>query len=264
MSAKWKVLCGDCTDLIYEAADKAGPFDLVFADPPFNIGQAYRDYEDRKMHMEFVNFTFQWTIQCWEVCRGVLALHGPDDLADMWLPLAIGKRMKRLAWLNWHYRFGQCTRHNWIDSRCHCLIYKGKKLKGDHTWNPDAVLVPSDRAAEYEDKRADPEDDSYEGGGERLPFTVWGIPSDGPNWGRVQGNNAERVPECPNQLPELYLARLIEAYTNPGDTILDPFGGSGTTATVAVALNRNVVTIDISASNCNDIRKRIRKGAVRV
>jgi site-specific DNA-methyltransferase (adenine-specific) len=98
----------------------------------------------------------------------------------------------------------------------------------------------------------------------RLPGTVWGVPSDGQYWGRVQGNNKERSPGHPNQLPEVYLERLIRAYTNPGDKVLDPFGGSGTTAVVAQALGRDCTTIDISMGNCKSIEARLQKGAVRI
>jgi DNA modification methylase len=100
--------------------------------------------------------------------------------------------------------------------------------------------------------------------GKRLPGTVWGVPSDGSNWGRVQGNNTERRAQHPNQLPEVYLERLIRAYTNPGDRILDPFGGSGTTAVVAKALGRRCDTIEISEGSCLSILERLKAGAVRV
>ena len=165
--------------------------------------------------------------------------------------------MPRIAWINWHFRFGECTRANWINARCHCLIFA--KNAATYTWNPDAVLVESDRV-KYGDKRIH----DSENGGSRLPGTVWGVPSDGPNWGRVQGDNKERVKSCPNQLPEVYLERLILAYTNEGDHVCDPFGGSGTTAVVCQALGRNCVTFDISGANVNEIRRRLKRGSVRV
>jgi site-specific DNA-methyltransferase (adenine-specific) len=116
--------------------------------------------------------------------------------------------------------------------------------------------VESDRV-KYGDKRAD-----KPGNGKRLPFTIWGVEGDGPNWGRVQGNNRERRPNSPNQLPEVYLARLIRAYTNPGDWVLDPFGGTGTTAVVCKALKRNCITLELGEANCAAIKDRLKKGAV--
>lgn len=246
-----EIIHGDCRDIV----PTLGQFDFVFADPPFNIGHGYNGYHDRRD--DFDDFTLDWISVCWQACDGVIALHGPDDLAELYLIAARRLGMRRIAWVNWHYRFGQCSRSNWIDARCHCLIF----AKGDQwTWNPDSVLVESDRASKYGDKRIHDTDN----GGQRLPGTVWGVPSDGPYWGRVTGNSTERRQNHPNQLPENYLRRLLLAYTNPGDRVLDPFAGSGTTATVAASLDRSCVTIDVSAVNCDSVRERVARGAVRV
>lgn len=247
-----EVICGDSLEVV----PKLGKFDLVFSDPPFNIGQSYSGYSDNLPDVDFR----LWLDLCvgvfWKATRGVLALHGPDKLAELYLPSCRKRKMSRISWINWHYRFGQCGRTTWIDARAHCLIYG----RHGYTWNPESVLVESDRSSKYSDKRIH----ETENGGQRLPGTVWGIPSDGPYWGRVQGNNKERRGDHPNQLPEVYLERLILAYTNPGDRILDPFGGSGTTSVVADALGRDCVTIDISESSCESIRSRVESGAVRV
>jgi DNA modification methylase len=253
MTGRYKVIHGDCRAVV----PTLPAFDFIFADPPFNIGHPYTGYDDNKSCKDYADFTISWVERCWAKCRGIMCLHGPDDLAQMYLIWEAFAQAKRVAWVNWHYRFGVCHRHNWIDARCHCLIYA--KDPHNYTWNPDAVLVPSDRVA-YADKRVT----QTANGGMRLPGTVWGVPSDGPYWGRVQGNSGERRPAHPNQLPEVYLERLIKAYTNPGDRVLDPFGGSGTTATVAVALGRDCITIDISEHNVASIRERIAAGPVRI
>ena len=252
MIEKAKVHIGDCTKII----PTLGKFDFIFADPPFNIGHGYNGFDDNKEREEFDSFNEAWVEACWNACDGVLALHGPDDLVETYLVVARKLKMKRIAWVNWHYRFGQCGRSNWIDARCHCLVYaKHEKW----TWNPDEVLVESDRVS-YGDKRVN----ETSRGGKRLPGTVWGIPSDGKYWGRVQGNSKERRKNTPNQLPEVYLERLIRAYTNAGDRILDPFCGSGTTATVGTALNRICETIDISLGTASSAIERITKGTVRI
>lgn len=246
-----EVIAGDCRDIV----PTLGQFDFIFADPPFNIGHPYKGYNDRRD--DFEAFTAEWIKVCWQACDGVLALHGPDDLVELYLMATRELGMRRIAWVNWHYRFGQCGRSNWIDARCHCLIY----AKPDaHTWNPNEVLVESDRSSKYGDKRIH----DHDNGGHRLPGTVWGVPSDGSYWGRVNGNSAERRHGHPNQLPEVYLERLVRAYTNEGDRVLDPFAGSGTTATVCDALGRSCVTLDVSEVNCDSVRERIADGAVRV
>jgi DNA modification methylase len=246
-----EIIHGDCRDVV----PTLGQFDFIFADPPFNIGQKYSGYEDGRD--DYDSFTTEWIETCWNACDGVMALHGPDDLAEKYIIEARRLNMRRIAWVNWHYRFGQCNRHNWIDSRCHCLIFAKHET---HTWNPDSVLVPSDRASVYGDARVN----DHERGGTRVPMTVWGIPSDGPNWGRIQGSNSERRPGHPNQLPERYLERLILAYTHAEQRVLDPFGGSGTTAVVAQALGRQCVAVEVSEANVASIHERLEKGAVRI
>lgn len=248
-----KVLHRDCLD--YLTKDGAWEFDFVFADPPFNIGHPYKGFVDRRD--DYPAWTRRWVRACWASCGGVMCLHGPDDVAKLYLGLEDRLGLRRVAWVNWHYRFGQCGRGGWIDARCHCLVYAKKKR---FTWNPDAVLVESDRATKYNDPRIH----ETENGGRRLPGTVWGVPSDGPYWGRVNGNSRERRGTHPNQLPEVYLARLLRAYTNPGDWCFDPFCGSGTTAVVCKALGRSCITTDVSADNAASARQRLAKGAVRL
>lgn len=249
------VVRGDCRQLL----PKAGKFRFIFADPPFNIGQEYNGYDDNRDAIEFEAFTAEWIAAAWGALlpNGLLALHGPDALIPLYFDAMRRHKMTKVAWINWHYRFGNCSRRNWIDARCHCLIVG--RAKTGHVWNPDAVLVDSDRVS-YHDKRID----ETENGGRRVPGTVWGVPSDGEFWGRVQGTSAERRPDHPNQLPEVYLQRLLAAYTNVGDRVADPFGGSGTTAVVADAMGRYCWTSDVSEFNCRSIRDRIIKGAVRV
>ena len=80
----------------------------------------------------------------------------------------------------------------------------------------------------------------------------------------MQGNSGERRAGHPNQLPEVYLERRIRDYTNKGSVVLDPFGGSGTTAVVAAALGRRAITMDVSDANCESIKRRLIEGSKRV
>ena len=143
-----------------------------------------------------------------------------------------------------------------MNGHCHCLLFAKDQ---QYTWNPDSVLVQSDRRTKYNDKRVH----ETERGGTRVPFTVWGIPSDGEYWGRVQGTNKERWRNHPNQLPIRYLQRLLFAYTNAGDSVLDPFCGSGTTGLVCKHENRRFVGIDVSGHNVQSAIQRINEGFYR-
>lgn len=284
MPNRIRVLTGSCLDIIPREAKKEKA-DLAFVDPPFNIGQNYRGpHKDKMSPREYAEFTCRWVDCACDAVRpgGLVAIHCPDDVCKMVFKLELHMERKYamtpLHWVNWHYRFAQCMDSKWLPSRCHLLVYRKdefRQMSGTreikHTWNPQDVLVESDRSSKYNDKRVrDEEDDDgnpIEGtakGGERVPFDVWGIPSDGAYWGRVQGNNAERVPGCPNQLPEVYMQRMVLAYTNRDDMIFDLMSGSGTLPVVAKALGRRCVAADLSKENTADIRKRLRRGPVRI
>ena len=96
--------------------------------------------------------------------------------------------------------------------------------------------------------------------GLRVPLDVWY----GPHWGRVQGNNKERRKNHQNQIPEVYLERVIQACSNPGDLVLDPFLGSGTTCTVARALGRRSIGIEFSPASAESAFERIQNGPIRL
>lgn len=245
------IICGKVQEKLHKWAGQAH---FVFADPPFNVGEPYDEHDDNMPHERFVEFTKDWLTEAVAALRpgGVLAINIPDDMVELILwgmrqitgtlqPLPLN----RIDWIIWHYRFGQCTRHKFISSKTHCLVYADDRA--NYTWNPDSILVESLRSSLYNDKRID----DTENGGMRVPFDVW---TDIP---RVVGNAKERMPNHPNQLPERYLERLILAYTNVGDCLVDCFGGSGTLAGVACRLQRSSVTFEQSAAYCKDISERV-------
>ena len=58
-------------------------------------------------------------------------------------------------------------------------------------------------------------------------------------------------------MPEILLARIIAVSTNPGDWVLDPFSGSGTTVAVAAKYGRNYTGLDISENYVENTEKRL-------
>lgn len=67
----------------------------------------------------------------------------------------------------------------------------------------------------------------------------------------------------PTQKPEALLERLIEACTEPGDLVLDPYAGSGTTLAVAMRLERCAIGVDVGAEAIRVARKRLRSQGLR-
>lgn len=242
------IINADCRDVLAELPTPA----LIFCDPPFNIGQDYTGHDDRMDPDEFWEFTEEWL-------KEVAILAG--DQTSIWFNLPIGMQAEVCTWMAanefglvahciWHYRFAQNHDSNFLSSHTHAPWF----CRDTPKWRPHRIKVASCRAAEYDDWR----DDAT---GERVPFDVWGLE---PNWGRIQGNNKERRPLHPNQLPERFMERIILCCTDEGDLIVDPFMGSGTTLVVADALGRRSIGIEICKASADSAAERVAEGAVRV
>jgi DNA modification methylase len=145
---------------------------------------------------------------------------------------------------------------SFINSKVHALYFCKDYAK--RTWNPEPILEPSDRATLYGDERTFNKKEGH--AGKRVPMDVWY----GQYWGRIQGNNKERRHGHDNQIPEVYLERVIRATSNEGDLVLDPFLGSGTTCTVARELRRRSIGLEYSKANALSAFKRIEAGAHRI
>jgi len=235
-----QIIAGDCIEIL-RGLDE--PFaDLIFADPPFNIGYKYDVYEDRKAYDEY----YAWTEQWMSACCGALKPTGSfwvaigDEYAAEVRIIARGLGLHLRNWVIWHYTFGQNTKRKFARSHAH-LFYWTKHPK-DFTFNDMAVRIPSARQTTYADKRANPKG--------KLPDDVW-------SFSRVCGTFKERVQWHPCQMPERVLERIIKVSSNPGDLVCDPFSGSGTTCVVAARLKRNYLGIDISRDYVDNSNERI-------
>lgn len=255
------VYVGDCRDLLPRLA-LAGAVDLVFADPPFNWNRAYDKWHDDMPREDYLDFTYRWLDLCIDALRpgGAIWVNIPDDTAAEIVVHLKQRGLEMENWCVWHYRFGQNTKARFINSKVHALYFlkaEGQVAGQKRTWNPDTVLEPSDRATTYFDPRTMSKNDGMPAG-KRVPMDVWY----GRYWGRIQGNNKERLPHHDNQLPEVYLERVIAACSNEGDLVLDPFLGSGTTGVMARTLKRRFIGTEFSQDNAHSAFKRIQRGPI--
>ncbi|MHC4127570.1 MAG: DNA-methyltransferase [Planctomycetota bacterium] len=254
-----RLYVGDCRDLLARLPDR-GEVDLIFADPPFNWDVPYDEWHDGMPRAEYERFTFDWLDACVEALapRGSLWVNIPDDTAAEAVVHLKRRGLTMINWCIWHFRFGQHRDTSFILSKVHVLYFA--RDPENRIWNPDRILEPSDRASVYFDPRTMAKGANK---GLRVPMDVWY----GQYWGRIQGNNKERRHQHHNQIPEVYLERVIRACSNEGDLVLDPFLGSGTTSTVARALGRRSIGIEYSPVHAESAWNRIttvgmvRKGA---
>lgn len=255
-----RVYVGDCRETLPRIPQvKKGEVDMVFADPPFNWARAYDEWHDKMPRNDYLDFTYDWL----DLCIGALRDHGsiwvniPDDTAAEIVLHLKQRGLHMINWCVWHYRFGQNTTSRFINSKVHALYFA--KDPKHRRWNAEEVLETSDRASTYFDPRTMDKRDGMPAG-KRLPMDVWY----GPYWGRIQGNNKERRHGHDNQLPEVYLERVIRATSDAGDLVLDPFLGSGTTGVVAHALGRGFIGTEFSRANAERSFQRIEDGPIRL
>ena len=130
----------DC-DLAFLSVPDAS-VDLVFADPPFNIGYKYDVYEDEKSAEEYLSWTHRWMGQAMRVLKpeGSLWVAIGDEFAAE--VKVLGHRTLGLTprgWIVWYYTFGvHCTK-KFTRSHAHLHYFvKGKKF----TFNDGDIRVP--------------------------------------------------------------------------------------------------------------------------
>jgi len=237
-----KIICGDCIEVLSKVCE---PFaDLIFADPPFNIGFEYDSYEDKKKKESYIDWTRQWMTACYDVLKptGSFYIAIGDDYAANVRLIADELGLFMRNWIIWHYTFGQQTKNKF--ARSHTHIFYFVKNKDAFVFNDDKVRMISDRQGVYKDKRANRDG--------KMPDDVWDV------YPRICGTFDERT-DFPCQMPESLLDRIIRVSSKEGNWVLDPFSGSGTTAVMAAKLGRNYTGIELSKEYVRQSRERIRK-----
>jgi site-specific DNA-methyltransferase (adenine-specific) len=257
-----QIIQGDCIELLNKGRE--GWVDLVFADPPFNIGYLYHGYNDQRNAADYISFSRDWMSAVYRALKDTGSFYlaiGDEFAAELCVEAKkIGFHMRN--WIIWHYTFGQQPKNKYARSHTHILYFtKSEKI---FTFNPDVVRVASARQTTYGDKRANPKG--------KLPDDVWYLrpqeaaaadqkffATEGDTWNvsRVCGTFKEREGWHGCQMPMGVLNRVISASSNPGDVVLDPFNGSGTTVVAAALLGRKYVGIDQSAEYVGYAKKRL-------
>jgi len=238
-----RIICGDCVEVLSKVKR---PFaELIFADPPFNIGYKYDKYKDKVKKDKYIAWTKDWMSACKKVLKpaGSFYIAIGDEYAANVKLIADELGLFMRNWIIWHYTFGQQMKDKFARSHTHIFYFVNDKK--NFTFNGDAVRVPSNRQLLYNDKRANPKG--------KMPDDVWDT------YSRVCGTFKERTGWHPCQMPESLLARIIRVSSNEGDCVLDSFVGSGTTAVVAKGMKRNYVGIDISEKYVENARRRLKE-----
>jgi site-specific DNA-methyltransferase (adenine-specific) len=240
--SNWEIRCGDCIQEL--ATIKPGTVRLIFCDPPYNQGVNYGRGEraDSLPDKEYLDWCRKWIASCVRVLTddGSLWVMISDEYADHLGLLLRQAGLHRRSWIKWYETFGVNCTNNFNRSSRH--IFYCVKNPRRFVFNPEAVSRPSDRQSKYGDARANPHG--------KLWDNVWCIP-------RLVENSHERLPDFPTQLPLALVRPIVLCASQPGDLVVDPFSGSGTTGVAAVEAGRRFIGVERNQRFAVQARRRI-------
>ncbi len=244
-----KIHHGDC--IAGMNALPAGSVDLVFADPPFNIGYDYDVYHDAQEYDHYLAWSRDWIGAVHRVLKsdGTFWLAIGDEYAAELKIESQKLGFHTRSWVIWYYTFGVNCKTKF--SRSHAHLFHFVKDPQQFTFRSEERenRIPSARLLVYGDTRGNPEG--------RLPDDTWilrpqdlagQLTPDEDTWyfPRVAGTFKERAGFHGCQMPEQLLGRIVRTCSFEGEIVLDPFSGSATTLAVAKKLRRKHVGFDLS------------------
>lgn len=221
---------------------------LTVTSPPYNIG---KEYEQPIPVEDYVEWSAEWI-------AGVHRATGPEGA--FWLNLgyiSLPERAKAipipyLLWdrvpfylvqeVVWNYGAGVAARTSFSPRNEKFLWYV--KDAERYTFNLDDVRDPD---VKYPNQKKNGELKCNPLG--KNPTDVWTFPKVTSGTNR---SSRERTPH-PAQFPEAVIERIIMACSTPGDVVLDPFLGSGTTAVVARRLDRYAIGFEVNEAYLADV-----------
>ena len=240
-----KVINGDCLIELSQFADES--VDLIFADPPYWMrvegvlkrpeGTDFQGCNDDwdnvfQSNEEYKHFTKQWLTEC----RRVLKKDGSIwVIGGMQCIYSIGAIMQDLGFWFINDVVWQKSNPtpNFLGTRLNnsheTLIWATKSAKSKYTFNYKTA------------KELNIDVVGYEKGERRQLGSIWKLPVCSGNE-RLKNINGEKLHST--QKPEQLLYRVIAISSKPGDIVLDPFGGTLTTAAMSKKLGRNYIMIE--------------------
>lgn len=226
--------------------------DLLILDPPYNLT---KDFNGRRFAQRAVEAYTAWLDQIVTVLVPLLKPTASIYICGDWLSSASIFTVAAAHFtvrnrITWEREKGRGARANWKNASediwfCTC--------SDTYMFNVEAVKLRRKVMAPYRHQDGTPKDWQATAQGnfrDTHPSNLWTDISI-PFW-----SMPENTPH-PTQKSEKLLAKLILASTNPGDFVLDPFLGSGTTSVVAKKLSRNYLGIELDQDYCLLAQRRL-------
>jgi adenine-specific DNA-methyltransferase len=228
---------GDSLTLLKNIKDKSAS--LIFADPPYNIGKDFGDGKDKwDSKEEYIEWCKEWIEECFRILKddGTFYFMSATQFIP-YLDVYVQDKYNVLSRIIWSYDSSGVQSKKMFGSLYEPILMVNKDAKANYTFNANDILVEAKTGAKRGliDYRKDPPQPYNT---QKVPGNVWEFP-------RVRFKMDE-YENHPSQKPESLLERIILASSNEGDVVLDPFGGTFSTAAVAVKHNRKAISFDIN------------------
>ncbi len=244
-----KIICGDAFKLLRKFPEKQ--FDLLFADPPYNLTKNFGENSFRQISLErYETWLDSWLKETIRLLKPTASVYICGDWRSSSAIQRIGLKYFTLRnRITWEREKGRGALKNWKNAAEDVWFFT---VSDDFVFNLESVKTKRKVLAPYTENGKPKDWEKSESGNYRLtaPSNLW-TDLTVPFWSMPE-NTAH-----PTQKPEKLLAKIILASTNETDFIFDPFSGSGTTAVVAKKLNRGFIGIEADENYCLLAEKRL-------
>ncbi len=242
-----------CQDVIEAARCLPDQFvDLLVLDPPYNLTKTFNQTDFKKLPQpEYAAWLERWIAALQPTLKPTASVYICSEWGSSSAVFTIAeKHFVVRNRITWEREKGRGSLSNWkncSEDIWFCTVSE------NYTFNVDAVKLKRRVMAPYTDEEGAPKDwDAASEGNFRLthPSNLW-TDITVPFWSMPENT------DHPTQKPEKLVAKIVLASSNPGNVVLDPFLGSGTTSVVAKKLGRRFVGIDLEERYCCLAEKRL-------
>jgi len=230
-----KIIHGDALQVLKEISDNS--IDLIFADPPYNIGKNFNGQKDKwDTEENYLNWCYKWLDLCIKKLKPSGSLYVMTATQFMpFFDIYLREKLFILSRLVWYYDSSGVQAKNYYGSMYEPILFCVKD-KNNYTFNTNDILVEAKTGAKrklIDYRKTVPT--IYNS--EKVPGNVW-------EFSRVR-YRMDEYENHPTQKPIALLERIIKASSNTEDLVMDPFSGTFTTCYVAKELGRNSIGIEL-------------------